>query len=337
MRRLAAALALALSLPALALENPAARFRTMSEADCGSPADIIAEAATAPVNRTYLRVQHIGDPGTPEWTQEVANRITWAVGERTGYSPPALENAQRGYRDEPGYSAFQLGCDAAGFFMDSARFSHSVALVGEGPSASVVRDFSPPKYIFSDGSALAFEATIQVPWVAAETPPTADGTAQLSFFYYVRDDSSGVVFVHLLALFDNRPLGTGGSGYESVGSDGVVGFVSSPVAASDANGAPVQYVQPGPGSEVFHAATPWTGAATFRAIVTQERFEALLARLRAGPLPQISPRPANYRVLSFGVLGEIFPGTGSDHDVAIGASVSGMALRESFTSPKRPR
>jgi hypothetical protein len=324
-------LSMGLALPALAQDNPAARFRTMSAPDCASAASIIAEAADAPTNRTYLRVQHMGDPGTPELEGEVANVVTWDVGSRTGYFPSSMENAQRGYRDVTGDSAFQLGCAGAGFHIDTSRFSHAAPLVGEGPSASIARDFAPSKYLFSDGSSLMLEATVALPTSATASPPMVDGTAQLSFFYYARDEVSGAVFAHLVALYDNRPWGTVGS--ESVGSDGVTAFISSPLSILDTAGAPMKYVTVGPGSATMRTVEGWSTPAVFRAVVTQPQFEAMLARLRAGPMPQLSPRPANYRVLSFGILGEVFPGTGTANEVALGGSVFDLALRESPAGP----
>src|SRR5206468_4443676 len=42
---------------------------------------------------------HIGDPGTAELAGEIANRVTWAVGDLTGFYPPdpATSGAQRGF------------------------------------------------------------------------------------------------------------------------------------------------------------------------------------------------------------------------------------------------
>lgn len=331
MRRALAALAVAAAVPALAADNPASRFRTLSEVDCPSPSGIIAQSAEAPANATYLRVQHMGDPGTDEWLNEVANPVTWDVGSRTGYSPPPAENAQRGYRDIAGYPAFQLGCGGAGFHIDTAKFSHKVALVGEGPSASVARDFATPKFLYSDGSSLLLEATIALPTSATVSPPVSDGTAQLSFFYYVRDSFSGGTFAHLVALYDNRSFTA--SAFEAIGSDGASAFVSSPLAWADARGAAVKYAMPGPSSATMRNVDPWATPLTFRAVVTQAQFEAMLAALRAGPMPQLSPRPGSYRVTSFGVLAEVFPGTGTAHEVVLGGSVTNMALRE---QPFRP-
>jgi hypothetical protein len=87
-------------------------------------------------------------------------------------------------------------------------------------------------------------------------------------------------------------------------------------------------VQAGAGSATMQLAQGWSERRVFRAEVSYERFRALLATLRAGALPQISPRPEDYRVRLFGVLGEIFPGTGQAHNVSLGASVTGLALTQ---------
>jgi hypothetical protein len=76
----------------------------------------------------------------------------------------------------------------------------------------------------------------------------------------------------------------------------------------------------------------WTERRAFRVEVSYDEFRALLATLKAGALPQISARPEDYRILLFGVLGEIFPGTGNDHNVSLGASATGLGL---YLSPPR--
>ena len=55
------------ALPAAAIApNPAARDVVLSGGDCAGAANIVAEDAPAPSNETFIRVQHIGDPGTEE-------------------------------------------------------------------------------------------------------------------------------------------------------------------------------------------------------------------------------------------------------------------------------
>jgi hypothetical protein len=321
---------LSLAIPHAMAQSALSRGHALSPADCASPADMVAEAAAAPVDRTYLRVQHMGDPGTPELEQQVAHAITWDAGLETGLeAPPA---AQRGFRDAPppaAANAFQLWCDGAGFVIDTRSFPHHAPLVGEGPSVSVARDFSVPLPAFRNGASLTLEATVRLPTLRNQRLPViTEGTAQLSFFYYVQDSTSGVAIAQLVALFDNRPAGVNGSGVESILSDGHVAFMTSPLAATDATGRPVRYVTyagVGPGTRFEQ---PWSEARTFVARITPANFRAALETLRAGPLPQISADPADYRVLSFGVLGEVFPGTGDADNVALGASVTGLALRE---------
>ena len=92
-------------------DNPAARYRVLSGPDCAGPHNIIAEEAGEPRNATFVRVQHMGDPGSAELLGEVSREVTWDVGRMTGLRAPS--SAQRGYRDEPppvAASAFHLAC-----------------------------------------------------------------------------------------------------------------------------------------------------------------------------------------------------------------------------------
>ncbi|HEX3096693.1 MAG TPA: hypothetical protein VHQ02_03185 [Usitatibacter sp.] len=338
MRRAALAWVLvSLALACRAADNPLARFTTLSAPDCAGASNIIAEDADAPPNVTYIRVQHIGDPGTAELAGEVANPVTWDVGEVSGLHPRTPALSQRGYRDvglPEGTSAFQLECGAAGFLINSWQFSHASPLFGEGPSASIARDLSPaPRAYPGPGWTLRIGGDVSVPWSLAQVAPVDAGTAQVSFFYYVQDATSGVVFAHLAGLFDNRPGGVGGSGVESVGSDGVTAFVSSPLLATDAAGSPVQYLRPGVGSATMQLGATWPDRRAFRAEVPYASFRAMLQRLKSGPLPQISDRPEDYRVLFFGVLGEVFPETGDAHNISLAASVTSLALTQ---EPPRP-
>ncbi|HSN21385.1 MAG TPA: hypothetical protein VLS49_11945 [Usitatibacter sp.] len=326
------ALLLALALDCAAAGNPLARYVTLSAPDCTGVENLVAEDAPAPTNATYVRVQHIGDPGTAELAGEIAHPVTWDVGAVSGYhaTHPAL--AQRGYLDvglPAGASAFQLECGAAGFLINTWLFPHRAPLVGEGPSASIARDLAPqPRAFPGPGWALRLVADVSVPLAHTETPPVDEGTAQVSFFYYVQDSVSGIAFAHLAALFENRPPGVGGSGVEDIGSDGVTAFATSPMLERDATGAPVRYLRVPPGSATMRFGETWSTPRRFVAQIPYSSFRELLARLRSGPLPQISGRPEDYRIMLFGVLGEVFPGTGDAHNVALGASVTGLSLQQ---------
>ena len=75
-----------------------ARYRVVSAPDCVDAANVIAEFATAPTNATYMRVQHIGDPGSAELAGEIAGVVTWNVGALSGFGVPAAFLRQRAAR-----------------------------------------------------------------------------------------------------------------------------------------------------------------------------------------------------------------------------------------------
>lgn len=313
-----------------------ARYRVISGPDCVDAANMVVEFAAAPKNATYLRIQHIGDPGTAELVGEIASVVTWDVGRLSGFSvpSPSYALAQRGWRDigppNPS-SAFQLWCNGAGFVMNSRQFSHVMPLVLEGPSVSVARDLDPPADVFRNAtSALTIEGSVRVPWVMTDTPPVTDGTAQVSFVYYAQDTTTGTLFAHVVALFDNRPSGTNGAGGEAVSADAYTAFVVSPLLPRTFDGTPTQFVTVSPLSAREQLVSGWSDQRFFRAHVTYAQFKSMLARLRQESLPAISPRPEDYRVTLFGLLGEIFPGTGSAHEVTLGASIVDLSLREAY-------
>jgi hypothetical protein len=324
-----------LHLPAaIAADNPAARYEILSGPDCAGAGNIIAEAAPAPPNATHVRVQYMGDPGTEELRDEIANVATWDVGMFSGlYASPA---AQRGYRDmlpAGRGSAFQLACDSAGFFINTFTFSHAVPVFGAGPSASIGRFLDPAPRAFSDPlSILMLEARIAVPWMSTPTPPTGDGTAQVGFFYYAQDSTSGKAFAHVIGLYDNRTAEASGA-YEVVSYDGEVAFVGSPLLETRPDGRPTEFLRVSPHSAPMRFVQPWSEPAFFRAEISYETFRKLLLRFKASSLPAISTEPMDYRIGLFGVIGETMPGTGSDHNVSLGASVTGLQLLRST----RPR
>lgn len=316
--------------------EPSPFSRIISAPDCVDASRMVAEFDPAPLNVTYLRVQHIGDPGTAELAGEIAYPVTWDVGSRTGLAPPPSSYAttQRGFRDAGApveSSAFQLWCNGAGFWINSRQFSHATMLTLEGPSASVARDLAPEAVMFRNGtSTLTIEASVAIPTVRQDTAPFTEGTAQVSFFYYVRDMTSGLAFVHVIALFDNRAAGVNGAGSEAISADAYTAFVVSPLAPTTSDNVPTQYVRAGAGSTTMHFVTPWSGSRPVKAEVPYERFRAMLRSLRSTALPALSPHPEDYRVTSFGVLGEVFPGTGTAHEVALGASVLDLRLAEGY-------
>ena len=245
-----------------------AHYRAIAAPDCVDARNMVAEFSMAPVNATYLRVQHVGDPGTAELEGEIANVVTWDVGQLSGLSvPPSVRaSTQRGWRDvgppDPA-SAFQLGCNAAGFVLNSRQFAHADPLVLEGPSVGVARDLEPAAQVFGNAtSALTIAANVSIPWVQQLPNPLAEGTAQGSFFYYARDTTSGIVFAHVIALFDNRAAGVNGAGAEAVSADAYTAFVESPLSARTSDGDDVQFVSVSPLSAVEQFEAGWAAPDT---------------------------------------------------------------------------
>jgi hypothetical protein len=319
-----------------AQDNPAARYVVLSAPDCSGPQNVIAEAAPAPANVTHMRVQYMGDPGSPELASEIANAVTWDAGLFTGLHAPAT--AQRGYRDEGppvAANAYQLSCGSAGFLINTHTFSHRVAIFGAGPSVSVARALDPGPMPFREPNAtLLLEANVRVPWVDTPGTPTGDGTAQVSLVYYAQDATSGTTFAHVIGLFDNRDRSIAVAYPETIGYDGEVAFAGSALLEANASGIPTEFVRISPFSATMRFVRPWDEPVFFRAEIPYEVFRKLLARLKAEAAPAMSADPSDYRIILFGLLGEVFPGTGSAHEVSLGASVSDLALS---IVPARPR
>jgi hypothetical protein len=72
----------------LLADHRGASVRVVSAADCVDATNFVAEFGPAPVDVPHMRVQHIGDVGTPELTGKVANPVTWDGGRFTGPSLP---------------------------------------------------------------------------------------------------------------------------------------------------------------------------------------------------------------------------------------------------------
>jgi hypothetical protein len=327
-RGLVAAMTLLASFASHGDDNPASRYRVLSGPDCAGPQNIIAEEAAEPAaNATFIRVQHMGDPGTVELLGEVANEVTWDVGQLTGLH--VMPFAQRGYRDAPppiAASAFQLACGDAGFLINSFQFDHAQPIEGAGQSASIARSLAPWPAAFEDASSRFFiQAWVAVPTVYSPDRAPDAGVTAVSFVYYAVDSKSGIAIAHVIGLHDNRPPGVGGSGTEILANDGVTPFAGSPLATITGDGAPVKFVEVPPQSQTVRYENGWAEPAFFRADITYPRFKALLEALKP-QAPAMSTDPLDYRIGLFGVLAEVFVGTTQRRDVMLGGNVHGLTL-----------
>jgi hypothetical protein len=337
-RTFACAAALAASLAAQGEDNPASRYRVLSGPDCAGPQNIIAEEARERSNTTFIRVQHMGDPGTDELSGEVDNEVSWDVGRMTGLHVPPF--AQRGYRDAAppvAASAFQLACGDAGFFINSFEFSHGVPIEGAGQSAGIGRSPDPRPFAFEDAQSRFFiQAWITLPTSYSPNRAPDAGVTAVSFVYYVVDSKSRIALAHVIGVHDNRPEGVGGSGVEILANDGVTPFAGSPLATVDGNGKPVRFVEFPAYSATMRYAQTWDEPVFFRADIPYPRFKAMLEALKP-QAPAMSTDPLDYRIGFFGVLAEVFVGTERGHDVMLGGSVRGLTLARERAAPRAGR
>ena len=326
-RAFACVAALAASFAAHGDDNPASRYRVLSGPDCAGPQNIIAEEAREPLNTTFIRVQHMGDPGTGELLGEVDHEISWDVGEMTGLH--VVPFAQRGYRNAPppvAASAFQLACGEAGFFINSFEFNHAVAVDGAGQSASIARTLDPWPFAFENTQSRFFiQASIAVPTSYSPTRVPEAGVTAVSFVYYAVDSKSGTALAHVIGMLDNRLAGVGGSGNEILANDGFTPFAASPLSAVDGSGRPVKYVEVPAQSATMRYGETWDEPLLFRADIPYANFQAMLEALKPQS-PAMSTDPLDYRIALFGVLAEVFVGTARGHDVMLGGSVRGLTL-----------
>lgn len=282
-------------------------------------------------NRFYLLVRNQGEPGSAEWLGQVANPVTWDVGQYSGFRPPLpYASWQRGYYDlgpPSGTSAVQLHCRQAGFMLNTYSYTRSSPIRGGGPNISYEHAFAHRPRVWSGaGSALRLELELKLPWLY---DPEADhaaglGVAQVSLFYYAQQRATGRVFAHVIALFDSRPHGVG-NGHEFVGHDTNLYFASSPLAEVDAGMNPVRFVQLGPGSATFRNRVTWPDAAYFSAEISREAIERALIELRASD-PGTAVDPDGLALLSVGLLVEAFPGFGEQFRLSIAGSLADFRI-----------
>ena len=103
-----------------------------------------------------------------------------------------------------------MDCGAAGFFINSFEFNHTQPLVGEGQSAGIGRVLDPQPLAFEDAQdTLAIQAYIALPTSYSPGLAADAGVTALSFYYYVRDTTSGLTIAQVIFVHDNRPPGFG--------------------------------------------------------------------------------------------------------------------------------
>jgi hypothetical protein len=282
-------------------------------------------------NQFYLMVRHQGEPGGAEWLGQVANPVSWDVGLYSGWRPPLpYATWQRGYYDlgpPSGTSAVQLHCRQVGFMLNTYSYTRTSPIDGGGPNIAFEHAFAARPRVWSGAdSVLRFELDLKLPWLY---DPEADhaaglGVAQVSLFYYAQQRRTGRVFAHVIALFDSRPNGVG-NGREFVGHDTNLFFASSPLADLDADTHPVRFVQPGPGSGTFRNRETWSDATYFSAQISRGAIERALEALSSSD-PGFAVAPDELALLSVGMLIEVFPGFGDQHNLSVAGSMADFRI-----------
>ena len=173
------------------------------------------------------------------------NPVTWDVGTLTGFQPPApVSNWQLGYHNlglPSGSSAFQMHDYDVGSFINTWSFNHTQPVIGGGPHTVYQINYSSPKSPWrTPTSELTLQAHIQIPWVVT----WKGGVGQFSFFFYLKDIKSNIIFPYVLAIFDTRPAGVD-NGKEFLSHDTFHPFVSTPIKAG------TRYATKSPFSESF--------------------------------------------------------------------------------------
>lgn len=322
--------------PHIRVITPPANFTQLS--DGVSPHGVIRTDFTpvspAPIKDAFsLRVRHMGNACKPGMSATgceqakgaVANPITWAVSQYTGFTPPAPLSAwQFGYLDagpSVGANAFQLAGTTAGVLINSWSFEHTEPVVGGGPNVVYSIDYSAPEAPFrTPGSALTLQAFVRLPWAAS----WSGGVGQLSFFFYLRDRTTNSLFAYVTELWDSRGIGDG-NGSEFIGNDTQVNFVSSPLVAG------TKFSTVSPYSATLRNQTTWTTPDFFRVHVFARQIAAAATAIESQyPSAHLSKNAADYELLSAGILQEIFVGVDPATNMSMGASYTDFGVYEFY-------
>ena len=293
-----------------------------------------ADSPVPPARKFFMSVRYVHAIDTP---------VTRNLGTVTGFDPEAGVAApdygrwQRGRIDGEtnGTSGFQMKCDDVGSFINTATFARQ-PITGAGPHSAYFYDFRDPAdpatldklpRVFDAGAATDFvlQARVEVPWLRRSGPPDDPATgalanAQVSLAAYLRDSRSGKLFAYVVMLYQNAAQEPA-----LVLQDGEVAYVST---APQTN----EFLTLSPLSAGF-ARDTWSGLRLYRIHVSQAKFANALSRVNAfctvpanrsrpfcqpgGAGAAYSSEPADYQLVAFGMLHEVFTGL-PDNQVSTG-------------------
>ncbi|MDY7227841.1 hypothetical protein [Hyalangium rubrum] len=291
------------------------------------------------LNRFEMAVRYIHDVNTPI-TTNFGHLGTLPV---TNYNPETPYSTdwwrwQRGKlnTDANTTSGFQLKCADVGSFINTWTFPYQT-IIGGGPHTAYGYTFidpqlspasiyyAPQAFDWNPATDLMLQFHAEMPlflrWGPPDNPGTGDlGVAQLSMFLYLYDTTSGKILAYVLGVYDNRS-----SWSPQVLHDSQVPFLTTPWQTNE-------YITVSPYSQTFRTHT-WTGLQFFRLHIPQSKFLLAVTKLNeyctqhptaANCNLLFSNNPQSYKVMSFGVLHEVFRGPNNQVSSGIHFSEAGL-------------
>ena len=279
-------------------------------------------------DRWIGQVRHMGIAYTPEWYGEVANPVTWQVGDITGFYASSAD--QRGYYDlgPPSMTnAFQAAGDTFGSLINTSSFQHPAPVPGGGQNTVLAYNYGSPPPIYNHASSVfVVQSSFRVP--RADISDLAPH-GELSLEFQLRDTVSGGVIDYVAKVFDTRAYGTGTSNSFEETSYDPTAYNGSPLG--------IVYVPMLPGTTYGHVSpysntmvntTPFADARFYRFEVSGPELEQAIATLNAWG-GNFSTTPSNYRLLEVAMLHEVFVADDS-HQVFMGTSSTGPYVIEFY-------
>lgn len=326
--------------PALALgfDFPSARFDPLHQPQCLRINDghLLSQYQQSSAN-TVMNVRHMGEPGSVELEEQVANPVRWDPSPFTGLQIPWHRRAseQRGFRDDArkGSSVFQLSCEATGFLINTFQFEHASGEIEcpdafpdcrGGPNVTRSRRFQPSKPIFTRPDSLfTLQTLMALPYVHWGQNPAV---GQVALYAYFEEPESEIIFAWLIQLYDSRSWGDF-NGDTLAAYDGVTAFASAPLSPVLANGETNPFVTISPYSARMHNRYGYQGERFYRAHLAAGQFSSILEALQI----DASHDPQDWRLLEVGVLTEIGWNGDPGSNIVLGGSIRGLGAYEAYT------
>lgn len=269
-------------------------------------------------------VSYLGDPDTYERHYAISLTQTWGLEHVVGV--PGASHVLGLYNEglPVGSSGIAVSCHEAGFLINTYQFSHTTAVRGGGSGGSV--SINPPRlttpYSATD-STMRIEGLVKHPFHHWNE---ADASTQIYLYYYLQPkycgsapcplstQSNGVpTFAHVIALHESR---TDGTYNEVLAHDTFVSFFSSPLADLQANGQPVQYLRPAPGSaQMANRYDTWADYRYYAADISYTTMQGMIAKVKVenpSLFASTSADPRDWSVVNVGAIVENTPAYRAD-------------------------